>query len=79
MEIVAQSYKFFQNKKCTYFSCHGIDTINCVFCFCPLYHLDCTQYGGTPRYLQGSHKKDCSACILPHKPENYNMLIELLK
>jgi len=82
MVIPVQSSKFFENQNCEFYPCHkGLKEINCMFCFCPLYHLECKQYGGNPTYLQGDEKliKDCSSCVMPHKPENYKMLIELLK
>jgi Zn-finger protein len=81
MAIVVQSSKFFENKACEFYPCHNVRDLNCLFCFCPLYHLNCEQYGGNPIYLKGEENliKECSMCILPHKPENYEMLMELLK
>lgn len=69
---------FFQNGDCEYFPCHTMpDTanFNCLFCYCPLYPMaDC---GGN--YTIGNNGvKDCSACILPHKAENYTYVIEKL-
>ena len=66
-------YKFFQNKKCEYFPCHaGADgeTFSCLFCFCPLYALG-DKCGGNFTYTD-SGIKDCSACLRPHKMENYD-------
>lgn len=38
------SYKFFENKECEYYPCHkDMESINCLFCYCPLYHLDTVQ------------------------------------
>ena len=72
-------YKFVQNKKCEYFPCHplifDIEDFNCLFCFCPLYHL--SNCGGDCTMLQNG-KKDCSDCTVPHKRENYNKIIESL-
>ncbi|MGL5903207.1 MAG: cysteine-rich small domain-containing protein [Cetobacterium sp.] len=68
------NYKFNQNKKCEFFPCHKITTVedfNCLFCYCPLYMLgnDC---GGKYKYTDGGIK-DCSDCILPHiKEVGYN-------
>ena len=57
------SCKFFQNTKCEYFPCKPIASLNCMFCYCPLYSIkDC---GGTPIYLSNGIK-DCSSCIRPH-------------
>ena len=73
------SYSYFKNDKCEAFPCHkGSDTgdFNCLFCFCPLYHLaDC---GGSFSFTSKGIK-DCSACTLPHKPENYQYIIDRLK
>ena len=74
------SYRFFENKECQYFPCHkGITDFNCLFCYCPLYRLE--HCPGKPQYLEkdGSAIKVCTDCTFPHKPENYDMIIELLK
>ena len=73
------SSKFFSNKNCEYFPCHkGVDEekFNCLFCYCPLYALgkDC---GGNYLYLDNGIK-DCSNCLLPHKPENYDYILKKL-
>lgn len=74
------SYRYFQNKKCQYFPCHrGLDDFNCLFCYCPLYSKeDCP---GTPRYLEkgGKKIKDCTNCIFPHQPGNYDTVIRILR
>ena len=68
------SYKFFKNTACEYYPCHCLDEINCLFCFCPLYGLDCP---GDYIILENG-VKDCSGCVLPHKKENYEMIIRCL-
>ena len=68
------SYRFFQNKDCEFFPCHNIKTLNCLFCFCPLYHLDC---GGDYKVLANGIK-DCSDCNIPHGPNGYDYVIEKL-
>ncbi len=75
-----RGYSFFQNKACEYFPCHaGADpeSFNCLFCYCPLYCLgaDC---GGDFRILEGG-VKDCSACLRPHRRENYGEILRRLK
>ena len=36
------SSRFFANKECEYYPCHKSDgDINCLFCFCPLYNMEC--------------------------------------
>ena len=69
------NYKFFQNTACEYFPCHNSKEINCLFCFCPLYYLEC---GGDFIILQNGIK-DCSNCLIPHTPEGYDYIIERIK
>lgn len=69
-------YAFFCNRECEYFPCHpGADPerFNCLFCFCPLYVLG-DQCGGHFAYRPNG-KKDCSGCLFPHLPENYEAVI----
>lgn len=71
------NYDFFQNRECEYFPCHcGADreTFSCIFCYCPLYCLG-EQCGGNFRYTQDGIK-DCSACLKPHRRENYSKICE---
>lgn len=80
-------FAFFQNKMCEYFPCHAgadKDNFNCLFCYCPLYVLG-KECGGYPTWSD-SGVKDCSFCLLPHRPENYgyineqlNKILEVLK
>lgn len=69
------SYKFFSNKECSYFPCHdvsreeGEENFNCLFCYCPLYLIkDC---GGNAKMIAGG-VKDCSGCVIPHRPQGYS-------
>lgn len=67
------NYSFFQNRACEYFPCHQTDhpeDFNCLFCYCPLYALG-KRCGGHFRYTD-SGVKDCSACLVPHRRENYD-------
>lgn len=67
------NYNFFENKECKYYPCHNINEINCLFCFCPLYnYLNCE---GNYILLPGDIK-DCQFCNIPHKPENYDLIIK---
>ena len=68
------SYSFFSNTSCEFFPCHaGLKEFNCLFCYCPLYHkADC---GGNCSYMPNGIK-DCSACVFPHQPENYEKIIK---
>ena len=68
-------YSFFQNTACEYFPCHETkhpERFNCLFCYCPLYALG-RNCGGNFRYTP-SGIKDCSACLFPHRPENYDRI-----
>ena len=69
------SYKFFQNKECPYFPCHGSEEQNCLFCYCPLYFIKCP---GNCSYTKEGIK-DCSGCSFPHKKENYDKVLECIK
>ncbi|MBR6404053.1 MAG: metal-binding protein [Eubacterium sp.] len=74
------SYKFFENKDCKYHPCHkDIDEINCLFCYCPMYYLKSCP--GTPEYIERAGKtiKNCTNCTFPHKAENYDKVIAVLK
>lgn len=72
-----EHYKFCQNRECEYFPCHkGLreDEFNCLFCYCPLYALG-DRCGGNFAYLE-SGIKDCSNCLIPHRRENYDRIME---
>jgi Zn-finger protein len=72
-----KSFAFFSNVECEYFPCHKTDktdSFNCLFCYCPLYFLDC---GGNFSYTP-TGIKDCSGCLLPHIRENYGIVIDKL-
>ncbi|MDO5725088.1 MAG: cysteine-rich small domain-containing protein [Tissierellia bacterium] len=73
-----QSYRFFTNKACAYLPCHKTDDIenfNCLFCYCPLYMMgeDC---GGNFKMKDGV--KDCTNCLLPHRPKGYDYINDKL-
>jgi len=83
MSKIKFSSKFFQNKECEYFPCHNIKDVNkfnCLFCYCPLYHLK-DKCGGNFKYLEtkNGEVKDCSKCTLPHLSNNYDKVIDILK
>ena len=70
------SYRFYQNRECEYFPCHKVrneEEFNCLFCFCPLYALG-SGCGGNCSYTKEGIK-DCSACLFPHIPENYEAIL----
>lgn len=72
-----EHYKFCQNRQCEFFPCHkGMkeEDFNCLFCYCPLYTLG-DRCGGNFTYLDNSIK-DCSSCLMPHRRENYDRIME---
>ena len=73
-------YDFFQNRDCEYFPCHAgadKDTFSCLFCYCPLYCLG-DGCGGNFQYLSNGIK-DCSGCLIPHRRENYGLILEKME
>ena len=69
--------RFYANRDCRYFPCHETEEperFNCLFCYCPLYMLgkDC---GGHFRYNEKGYK-DCTGCMIPHDPENYDYMMQ---
>ena len=77
---MVNSHRFFENRECQYFPCHkGLKEFNCMFCYCPLYNIeDCP---GNPGYKEkdGKKIKVCVECAFPHKPENYDVVVKVLK
>lgn len=74
------SYRFFQNKECCYFPCHqGLTECNCLFCYCPLYLRE--KCPGNPSYKEknGRKIKVCTGCTFPHLPQNYDIIMKILK
>lgn len=68
---------YFTHRDCPYFPCHknaDPDKFNCLFCYCPLYALgeDC---GGNFCYTKDGIK-DCSDCLLPHKKEGLDHVLQ---
>jgi len=68
------NYTYFSNTACEYYPCHDSPRINCLFCFCPLYTLDC----GGNYSVNSKNIKDCSACTLPHQEDGYDYVIKQL-
>ena len=71
------NYNFFQNSACEYFPCHkcaDTENFSCLFCYCPLYALG-DRCGGHFTYTKEGIK-DCSACLIPHRRENYGYVTE---
>ena len=77
MDTTAKNYTFFNHATCEFYPCHDMpaEDLNCLFCYCPLYCLgpDC---GGNFRYVgEAGDIKDCSACTVPHRRENYDYIM----
>ena len=71
------SHRFFENRECKYYPCHNmVSPCNCLFCYCPLYHLG-DKCGGSFKYYK--EIKSCVNCHLPHLPEYYDTITAKLK
>ena len=71
---------FFSNKSCRFYPCHrGVDELNCMFCYCPMYYKE--HCPGTPKFKEkdGRVIKVCTECVFPHKAENYGLISDILK
>lgn len=70
------NFSYFKNKDCKYFPCHKTEDedFNCLFCYCPLYALG-DKCGGDFTYTKDGIK-DCSDCLIPHNPDNYQKIID---
>ena len=88
VDKLENSHRFFNNHSCKYFPCHNTpdcmtnSQFNCLFCFCPLYHLD--DCGGKFTYSKTESAeinsiKLCMDCHLPHMPEYYDIIIDKLR
>ena len=74
------STTFFANRSCKYYPCHTCsEDINCLFCYCPLYHLD--DCPGTYTMIESNGRliKNCKDCTYPHIASNYSEVIRQLK
>lgn len=74
-------FSFVQNRACAYFPCHPLEegeleSFNCLFCYCPLYLIP--ECGGDFSILPNG-VKDCSACLVPHRRENYMLINDILR
>lgn len=87
MHEIYEPHRFYQNKGCKYFPCHDLiesdlskALFNCMFCYCPLYALgnDCGGNFKINKSKDGKLIKDCSDCVLPHRPEIYEYINQKL-
>ena len=73
------SSRFFENKQCEYYPCHhGVEELNCLFCYCPLYSLEHCPGQNVYAEINGKMVKICTDCTFPHQPENYDKIIKIL-
>ena len=75
-----KKYQYFQHRECEYFPCHAgedPENFNCLFCYCPLHFLG-NKCPGTPRFTEKG-VKDCTKCSFPHRKENYETVVRILK
>ncbi len=73
------SCKYFENRECEFYPCHNMENQNCLFCFCPLYFLDCGGNFVMIEFEDGREVKDCSECKIPHRCDGYDYVIKKLK
>ena len=77
-QAAPKNYAFFAHRQCEFYPCHPAadpEAFNCLFCYCPLYpRTDC---GGNFALLPGG-VKDCSGCLLPHRPAGYDYVVAKL-
>lgn len=74
------SHRFFSNTACKYYPCHDSPTpLNCLFCFCPMYTLP--NCPGKPQFKEKNGRiiKRCAGCDFPHRPENYDAVMQNLR
>lgn len=74
------SFKFFKNTECSYYPCHnGVEELNCLFCYCPMYKLENCPGNYKIIEKEGKRIKSCIDCNFPHVPENYEKVMEILR
>lgn len=74
------SSRFYENRECEYYPCHKSENgLNCLFCYCPLYAM--TNCPGDYKLIQvdGKQIKSCEDCMFPHRYENYEAIMQILK
>lgn len=77
---MSNSDRYFENRECKYYPCHkGLDNINCLFCYCPLYRMP--NCPGHYKWIEKEEKqiKSCIDCTFPHVEENYEKINKIIK
>lgn len=73
------SFKYFENRDCRFYPCHkGMEHLNCLFCYCPLYHMEDCPGVYTYKQIRDRAVKVCTNCQFPHIEENYPEIIRIL-
>ncbi|MBR1674669.1 MAG: metal-binding protein [Eubacterium sp.] len=83
----APSERYFENRACPYYPCHkraeaaeGKDVhINCLFCYCPMYHLENCLGNPTYKEKNGRRIKVCTNCTFPHEKDNYELVMKKIR
>ena len=71
---------FFEHRDCPYYPCHkDVEEINCLFCYCPLYHLENCPGAPVWKESHGRRIKSCAGCTFPHRRENYDAVIQHIR
>ncbi len=66
------NHKYFVHDECPYYPCHDLkEWKSCLFCWCPLFLLDCDGNFSTINNI-----KDCSKCTIPHTVEGYDYIVK---
>ncbi len=69
---IEMDYKYFIRYDCSFYRCHNpSDLKSCLFCWCPLYLLNCDG-----AFVIRNGIKDCSECTTPHTEEGCNYVLE---
>lgn len=75
--------QYFANTSCKYYPCHKYSELekgfNCLFCYCPMYRFkECLGHPQIICTKDGKRVKDCTDCTFPHRPENYDLIMDFL-
>mgnify|MGYP000338004022 CR=1 FL=1 len=72
-----ERYKFFSHTACEFYPCHDMPEgeLNCLFCFCRCIAWVANAGATSATWASGGDIKDCSACTVPHRRENYDYIM----
>lgn len=70
------SYKYFENRDCEFWPCHGYSKEqghNCLFCRCPLFQVEnCIGIQNGDGTILENGVKDCTNCRINHDYDKAN-------